>query len=271
MPASTYDRPTKVLMHDFAAEKLQKGQVFHKGLAREWFAEHYPNLNPHTVGMHVEGMAVNNAKRRRNHPHIKPGSQHDLFWKIGPGQFRLWDPETDPPPQYGREMLADTGTEAPGIAQAAVDEADDEGAAEEAEDEMERALVATSREFAFERDLKNYLARNLEAIEPGLRLYEDEGFTGIEFPVGGRFIDILAIGRDDAFVVVELKVSRGYDRTMGQLMRYMGWIRKNLAKGKPVRGVIVASGITEDLKLAAWAPDVKLVEYEIEFRLKAVA
>lgn len=32
-----------------------------------------------------------------------------------------------------------------------------------------------STEFAYEADLKNYLAKNLHIIEPGLKLYEDEG------------------------------------------------------------------------------------------------
>jgi endonuclease len=42
----------------------------------------------------------------------------------------------------------------------------------------------------------------------GLRLYEEEGITGVEFPVGRRFIDILAVDKDGRYVVVELKVSR---------------------------------------------------------------
>lgn len=70
-------------------------------------------------------------------------------------------------------------------------------------------------------------------------------------------------------MVVELKVSRGYDRTVGQILRYMGWVKANLADEKVVHGIIVASDITEDLKLAAsQAPLVKLVEYEISFKLK---
>lgn len=256
-----YDRPTKTLMVDFAKEKLTSGQVFHPRLAIDWFAAKYPKINPHTVGMHVDGMAVNNIARRRHHSNIKPGSGHDLFWKLGSGEYRLWEPDTDPRPTYKTDVDAGPA-DAPAAIAIDSDDAEDE-------DESE-GVIAGSREFAFERDLKNYLARNLGAIERGLRLYDEEGVPGIEYPVGGRFIDILGIAEDGAFVVIELKVSRGYDRTLGQLMRYMGWIRKNLAKGKPVRGIIVASGITEDLKLAAWAPDVKLVEYEIEFRLKAV-
>ena len=91
----------------------------------------------------------------------------------------------------------------------------------------------------------------------------------MEFPVGGRFIDILAQTPQGDFVVIELKVSRGYDRTVGQILRYMGWVRENLADGKSVRGVIVASQITDDLKLAAsCVPDISLMEYALSFTVR---
>ncbi len=50
-----------------------------------------------------------------------------------------------------------------------------------------------SAEFGFEKDLQNFLVKNLDLIEPGLKLYENEGITGVEYPVGNRFADILAI------------------------------------------------------------------------------
>lgn len=68
--------------------------------------------------------------------------------------------------------------------------------------------------------------------------------------------------------MIELKVSRGYDRAVGQILRYMGWVEHNLETSKPVRGIIVAKEITADLKLAcSRIPDVKLIEYEISFSL----
>ncbi len=94
--------------------------------------------------------------------------------------------------------------------------------------ETERAAVNIS-EFAYEHDLRDYLARNLHLIEPGLTLYEDEGVTGIEFPAGGRFVDILAVDSAGGYVVIELKVSRGYDRTVGRPLRYAGWIEMHHA------------------------------------------
>jgi endonuclease len=66
-------------------------------------------------------------------------------------------------------------------------------------------------------------------------------------------------------------VSRGYDRVVGQLLRYMGWVEQNMEPTKPVRGIIVAKEITADLKLASSRlSDVRLVEYEISFKLNLI-
>jgi endonuclease len=71
--------------------------------------------------------------------------------------------------------------------------------------------------------------------------------------------------------VIELKVSRGYDRVVGQLLRYMAWVEQEMEPSKPVRGIIVAKEITEDLKLAASRiSNVHLIEYEIEFKLRPI-
>ena len=116
--------------------------------------------------------------------------------------------------------------------------------------------------------------QNLGLLEPGLKLYEDEDgeFTGVEFPAGRRRIDILAVGSDGGYVVIETKVSRAYDRVVGQMLRYMGWVKENLASEASVRGVIVASEISEDLILATSSVEnIRLVEYEISFSLKSVS
>ena len=132
---------------------------------------------------------------------------------------------------------------------------------------------SNSTEFAYERDLKNYLAKNLTAIEPGLKLYEGDEISGIEFPVGGRFIDILAVDATGDLVVIELKVSKGYDRVIGQLMRYMAWIKQNEAReNQGVRGIIVARGISEDLVLACSLVDrVELCEYRLSLTVSKVS
>ena len=95
---------------------------------------------------------------------------------------------------------------------------------------------------------------------------------GVEFPAGGRFIDILAVDPNGGYVVIELKVPRGYDRTVGQLRRYMGRIKMHHAEpAQAVRGIIVARGISEDLVLAcSGLSDVALFEYEMSVSLKKI-
>ena len=113
--------------------------------------------------------------------------------------------------------------------------------------------------------------KNLPIIEPGLTLYHEEGIAGIEFPVGGRFIGVLAVDASAALAVIELKVSCGYDRVVGQLMRYMAWIQKHQAEpGQLVRGIIVAREISEDLLSAcSLLPNVQLFEYELSLKVKS--
>ena len=254
-----YEKTVKELMHEFAVQELELGQVFSRRDAVRWFADHYPKIKSNTVEAHVDGMSVR-APRRRHHPNIKPDAGWDLFFKLSPREFRLWDPENDPAPWYKADFEA-------GIADG-VAATDDVGEVAAEDDDP------GSRTFAFEKDLQNYLVRNLGRLEPGLKLYEDEDgeFTGVEFPAGQRYIDILAVGSDDAYVVIETKVSRAYDRVVGQILRYMGWVKESLAGAAPVRGIIVASEISEDLILATSSVgDIDLVEYEISFSLKPVS
>jgi hypothetical protein len=107
--------------------------------------------------MHVEGMSVNNPVRK-HHPSNEPGSGYDLFYKLGPNQFRLWDQGHGPAPLYKLDLDQKN---------AIVTETD-----EEETSAITAVSAASQAEFAFERDLRNYLVKNLSLIEPGLRLYE---------------------------------------------------------------------------------------------------
>jgi len=249
-----YDKPTKVLMEEWAREHLKPGQVFAKNLPVSWFKSNYPNIKSNTVEMHVEGMSVNN-KNRKHYPNIKPGSGHDLFWKIAPGQFRIWDNSTDQQPRYKADFETNEGSD--------VDFVEDE----ETDDEAKPG----SPTFAREQDLQYYLVKNLHMLEPGLTLYEEEGFSGVEYDAGGRRIDILAVDKSGGFVVIELKVAKGHEKVIGQILRYIGWVEQNLSNGREARGIIVAGNISQDLILATKKiPSVKLFEYEIQFSVKPV-
>jgi hypothetical protein len=126
-------------------------------------------------------------------------------------------------------------------------------------------------EFALEAHLRDFLARNLDRIEAGLRLYSSGDRDGVEFPVDGGRIDLLALDRDDRFVVIELKLSQGRNRTLGQLLYYMGWVDQHLGL-TPCRGLIIASDINEELAVAvARAPGVDLAKYRMSFSIERVS
>lgn len=242
-----YEKPTKELVRDFVlAMSLTKGKIFSRKEFLSWFKTKYPNIKKGTLNAHLTKMSVNAPSRV--HYHVPSSGEADLFFQINGSHFRLYEKGVDPAPIY---------------------KAGDESLKPEIKDEED---ILEPKEFAYERDLKNFLSKNLSLIEPGLRLYEDEGITGVEFPVGGKFIDILALDKNNNYVVIELKVSKGYDRVIGQLLRYIAWIEQNQAElNQKVRGVIIASTISEDLSLAtSKIANIELFEYQLSVALKKV-
>ena len=142
--------------------------------------------------------------------------------------------------------------------------------AEEAEPYLDE-LVS----FALEGQLRDFMIANLSRIQVSgsrLRLFRDAtGRTGREYPTAVGPIDILAVDDAGNFFVFELKLERGPDRVLGQLARYMGWVKASLASGAEVRGVAVARSIDEKLRYAAAVlPNVVLLEYEIDFKVREI-
>lgn len=128
----------------------------------------------------------------------------------------------------------------------------------------------TEQAFAAETDLRDFLAKNLNCIEAGLTLCKTAEQNGVEFPVDDGRIDILAVDRKGRYVVIELKVGKGRNRAVGQLLYYMGWVDKNLGK-EPCRGLIIAKDIPDSLILAVQrAPGVTLARYKLSVSVEAV-
>jgi endonuclease NucS-like protein len=247
LPMSLYDQPVRVLLATMIDEfKSSNRQQFDNTNAIDWFAERYPRIKESTIRAHLRRFSVNDPSRHHYHP--RPGE--DLLIKLSPTNYRMFDPDRDPP-----------GTSPP-----ILPDMDDEESAD--------GVQKLDSEFAYERDLQHYLAKNLHAIEPGLQLWKDDdgSIDGIEFDVGGRRIDILAVDKNNDLVVIELKVSKGYDRVVGQIARYMAWIEQHHAdEGQSVRGVIIAREIGEDLRLAtSKISDVELFEYTLSIELERI-
>lgn len=245
---SIYEKPVRLLFRDMVQGLgLQKGKIFSKPDVIEWFERNYPKIKEGTISAHLLRFSTNAPSRI--YYSAKPGEE-DLFFQLDGSHFRLYEPGTDPLPIEKNNQESKPTAEPP-------DEETD-----------------SANQFAYEADLRDFLAKNLTVLEPGLRLYDEEGITGVEFPVGDlRRLDILAIDSMGSYVVIELKVSRGYDRVVGQLLRYMAWISKHHADPlQKVRGVIIAREISADLLLACSSlPNVALFEYQLLVNLKKVS
>jgi len=95
-----------------------------------------------------------------------------------------------------------------------------------------------------EKMLEDFLELNLEILEKGLKLKKRQ------YPTLIGPIDILAIDSNKCYVVIELKKGRASDKAFGQLLRYIGYIEKELSGGRIVRGMIVSEEADTKLKYA---------------------
>ena len=83
-------------------------------------------------------------------------------------------------------------------------------------------------------------------------------------------MDILAISKDGkTLLVVELKKGRVSDNVVGQIQRYMGYVKEELAEpGQDVKGVIIA--LNEDLRLKralSVTNNIEFYSYKVSFSL----
>lgn len=153
-----------------------------------------------------------------------------------------------------------------------------EMAAEDLPDLEDEAAVETG-EFVAERHLQKFLVRNWEStpLADEWEIYSDadDPEAGVEFPTDVGPADLLLKHTTDhRLCVVELKKSRSSDRAVGQLLRYMGWVREHLDQldgdnqGMTVEGLLIVSEETDKLRYALSAvPDVNLQLYQVNFEL----
>ncbi|MGI6074682.1 MAG: endonuclease NucS domain-containing protein, partial [Fermentimonas sp.] len=86
--------------------------------------------------------------------------------------------------------------------------------------------------FALEKHLEDFLVKNWKNTEVGKKydIYEEDGvFVGQQYPTDTGPIDILAISKDKkTMLIIELKRGRASDVVIGQIQRYMGFVKDEL-------------------------------------------
>jgi predicted Mrr-cat superfamily restriction endonuclease len=127
--------------------------------------------------------------------------------------------------------------------------------------------------FAMEAHLEAFLVANWSQtiLTNDFSIYEEDGEpVGQQYATDAGPIDVLAISKDKKrLLVVELKRGRASDVVVGQVLRYMGFVREQIAeKDQAVEGAIIA--LDDDQKMR-WAllsvPSISFYRYQISFRL----
>jgi endonuclease len=224
---------------------------------RDWILRKYPETNTNTLQCQIIICTVNHPSRVHYPENKKPrlaDSQYDFLFRPERGKLELYDAE-----RHGQWCIMESDDGVLTVTNRVL------GGATEGRDTDDRG-------FAAEAHLRDYLALHLTEVEPGLELYtEEDGTDGIEYQTDVGRIDILAIDKSGRFVVIELKVDDAPDKVCGQLLRYMGWVKRHLADGQPVRGIIIGQFLSDKVRYAmADVPLVDLHEYELSLRLRTV-
>lgn len=127
--------------------------------------------------------------------------------------------------------------------------------------------------FALERHLEDFLVKNWAQTELGKQydIFEEEGEkVGQQYPTDTGPIDILAISKDRKTVlVVELKKGRVSDNVVGQIQRYMGYVKEELLESnQQVKGVIIA--LEDDIRIKralSVTSNIEFYRYQVSFKL----
>ena len=132
--------------------------------------------------------------------------------------------------------------------------------------------VDNKTEFYMEKYLEEFIVSNFNKIFPqNLKLLEDgEGNALNQYPTEVGIIDILAQDtKNNSFVVIELKKGKESDKVVGQTLRYMGWVKENLAlNNEDVKGFIICKEADAKLKYAvSMIKDISIKYYNISFNL----
>lgn len=127
--------------------------------------------------------------------------------------------------------------------------------------------------FGMESHLEDFLIANWNKTVFGENyelIYNEGDLVSQQYQTGVGPIDILAKSKNgEEYLVIELKKGRTSDAVVGQLLRYIAWIKENMADGKVVKGAVVVLELDDKLKYALKELKqlIGLYIYRVDFKL----
>ncbi len=128
--------------------------------------------------------------------------------------------------------------------------------------------------FGIEKHLEDFLIENWDKTELGKKhelIMESGEMISQQYHTDIGIIDILAREKETGnYVVIELKKNQSSDDTVGQLARYMGWIKEKKSNGTSIKGIIIAGKYDDKLHYALkMINNVEIFIYKVDFKLES--
>lgn len=138
--------------------------------------------------------------------------------------------------------------------------------------ELQDQGISDIANFGMESHLEEFLVANWDKTVFGKGyelIYEEGDLLSRQYATDIGFIDILAKAKSsEGYLVIELKKGRSTDSVVGQILRYISWVKEKLAEGKTVKGAIVVLDADDKLIYALKElSNITLYTYQVNFRL----
>ena len=105
---------------------------------------------------------------------------------------------------------------------------------------LTRSQFEEVQRLEIEKGIEEFYVRRLSLLEHGLRLAPH----GRQYATPIGRIDLLCKASNGDHVIVEIKATGANDAVFGQILRYIGWVHRNLGE-RGVRGIVLASEFPE--------------------------
>ncbi len=141
-------------------------------------------------------------------------------------------------------------------------------------EDIARNDIEDLENFGLESHLEDFIVENWDKLDLHKKysiLKENGEIIGQQYitPVGR--IDILAKSHDNKeWLIIELKKGKSSDQVVGQILRYIAWVKENEAESEDkVKGLIITQGLDDKLKYSLKATEnIGLMTYSVNFKLK---
>jgi endonuclease len=222
-------------------EFKEKDQILTAEQVIDQIQKKYPgNWKEITIRTHLIGCSINH-KSSKYYP-----TYQKFLYTIQPGKMRLIDPENE-----DKFIKLSSGLKVQFVSAGPVP--------------IERESFGVN--LSIQKDLRNYLTKDITLLEPGLKLFTEEG---LDVSVKVPKIDILATDSIGNLVVIMLKRGTAHIITLDGILKSITSIKDEIGQ-RSIRGKIVAEDFDNQIILEAKkTQNVSLVKYKVKYDFEVV-